>query len=99
VNENDVREYTPNSIVVRDAYVRGMRLAFIASEGEHGEEFDRWITVHDAVLKALHQATSDIHLKEMVSAVIDVFDAIEDGADVEASQALVLKAMGVTSHV
>ena len=37
-------EYTPTTDVVRDAYVRGMRQAFIASSGEHADEFDRWVT-------------------------------------------------------
>lgn len=35
-------EYTPTTEQVRDAYVRGMRDAFVASTGEHYAEFDRW---------------------------------------------------------
>jgi hypothetical protein len=34
--------FTPTTAQVRDAYVRAMRNAFIASAGEHGQEFDRW---------------------------------------------------------
>jgi rubrerythrin len=36
-------EYTPTTEQVRDAYVRAMRNAFIASAGEHRDEFDRWL--------------------------------------------------------
>lgn len=35
--------YTPNTDQVRAAYVRAMRNAFIASAGEHEQEFDRWL--------------------------------------------------------
>lgn len=34
--------YTPNTEQVRDAYVRAMRDAFIASASEHRDEFNRW---------------------------------------------------------
>lgn len=37
-------DFTPTTEQVRDAYVRAMRNAFIASAGEHREEFDRWLT-------------------------------------------------------
>jgi hypothetical protein len=36
-------KYTPPTHRVRDGYVRGLRLAFVASAGEHVEEFDRWL--------------------------------------------------------
>lgn len=36
-------DFTPTTDQVRDAYVRAMRNAFIASTGEHREEFDRWL--------------------------------------------------------
>jgi hypothetical protein len=36
-------DYTPTIERARDAYVRAMRNAFIASEGEHKEEFDRML--------------------------------------------------------
>lgn len=36
-------EYTPTTEQVREAYVRAMRNAFIASAGEHREEFSRWL--------------------------------------------------------
>lgn len=36
-------EYTPTTEQVRDAYVRAMRNAFIASADEHRQEFDRWL--------------------------------------------------------
>jgi hypothetical protein len=45
-------DYTPNTDKVRDAYIRGMRTAFIASAGEHHEEFDRWLAAHDAQVAA-----------------------------------------------
>lgn len=35
--------FTPSTEQVRDAYVRAMRNAFIASAGEHRDEFDRWL--------------------------------------------------------
>ena len=35
-------DYTPTTEQVERAYVTGMRQAFIASEGEHRAEFDRW---------------------------------------------------------
>lgn len=38
-----MNEYTPTTEHVRDAYVRAMRNAFIASAGEHEAEFDRWL--------------------------------------------------------
>jgi rubrerythrin len=40
---NVVTDYTPTVEQARDAYVRAMRNAFIASEGEHKEEFDRML--------------------------------------------------------
>lgn len=40
-------DFTPSTAQVRDTYVRAMRNAFIASAGEHREEFDRWIADHD----------------------------------------------------
>ena len=36
-------DFTPIKGQVKGAYVRAMRNAFIASEGEHGEEFERFI--------------------------------------------------------
>lgn len=39
--------YTPTTADVRDAYIRAERNAFIASAGEHGNEFDRWLAEHD----------------------------------------------------
>lgn len=36
-------EHTPTTAQVRDAYVRAMRNAFIASTSEHYDEFDRWL--------------------------------------------------------
>jgi hypothetical protein len=45
-------DYTPTTAQVKAAYVRAMRNAFIASEGEHREEFGRWLAAHDAVVAA-----------------------------------------------
>lgn len=39
--------YVPTTQVVRDAYVRAMRNAFIASASEHEQEFDQWLEQHD----------------------------------------------------
>lgn len=36
-------DWTPTTTHVRDAYVRQMRDAFVASTGEHEAEFDRWL--------------------------------------------------------
>jgi rubrerythrin len=44
--------YTPTTAQVKDAYVRAMRNAFIASEGEHREEFRRWLAARDAKVAA-----------------------------------------------
>jgi hypothetical protein len=41
-------DWTPNTEQVRDAYVRAMRNAFIASAGEHRQEFDRWLATIQA---------------------------------------------------
>lgn len=38
-------EYTPTVEQARAAYTRAMRNAFIASSGEHDEEFDRMIRI------------------------------------------------------
>ena len=45
-------EYTPDTLTVRDAYVRTLRNAFVASTSELGQEFDRWLSTvqHDAWL-------------------------------------------------
>lgn len=45
-------DYTPTTEQVRDAYVRGMRDTFIASAGEHREEFDRWVQARDDDVRA-----------------------------------------------
>lgn len=34
---------TPSTEAVRNAYIRSMREAFVASESEAGQEFDRWL--------------------------------------------------------
>lgn len=36
-------DFTPTTTQVRDAYVRAMRNAFIASASEHEQEFERWL--------------------------------------------------------
>lgn len=51
-------DFTPTTEQVRDAYVRAMRNAFIASAGEHREEFDRWLETiiwnrHDLAITAI----------------------------------------------
>lgn len=43
-------EYTPTTETVRRAYITGMRQAFIASAGEHAEEFTRWMAEHDRLV-------------------------------------------------
>ncbi len=56
-----VDEYTPGRDKVRDAYVRGMRQAFIASAAEHADEFDRWLAARDreVAAKALRDAADE----------------------------------------
>ncbi|WP_193750554.1 hypothetical protein [Curtobacterium luteum] len=44
-------DHTPTTAQVRDAYVRAMRNAFIASADEHRQEFDRWLEQHDKELR------------------------------------------------
>ena len=51
-------EYTPDTGAVRAAYTRAMRQAFIASTGEHIEEFDRWLVAHDRAVR--EQVARDI---------------------------------------
>ena len=46
-SENTMTDHTPGTGDVRAAYARAMRQAFIASTGEHLEEFDRWLAEHD----------------------------------------------------
>lgn len=43
-------DYTPDTGSVRSAYTRAMRQSFVASTGEHIEEFDRWLAEHDRKL-------------------------------------------------
>lgn len=45
-------EYTPETTAVRNAYVRNMRNAFVASTSELRDEFDRWLSTvqHEAWL-------------------------------------------------
>ena len=45
-------DWTPNEEQAKRAYVTGMRQAFIASAGEHAEEWDRFIAAHDRVVAA-----------------------------------------------
>ena len=53
--------YTPTTSQVRDAYIRKMRDAFIASDGEHGDEFDRWLEARDAAKWDEGWAAADIN--------------------------------------
>lgn len=48
--------FTPTTEQAKRAYVTGMRQAFIASAGEHAEEFDRWLA------KVKHQTLRDAAL-------------------------------------
>jgi hypothetical protein len=52
---------TPIYRIVRLAYIRGMRTVGEGFNIEYGEEFDRWIAVHDAEVaaNALERATED----------------------------------------
>lgn len=49
----NMTNFTPNDLQVQEAYVSGMRTAFIASAGEHREEFERWISHHDRQVRAV----------------------------------------------
>jgi hypothetical protein len=64
-----IADYTPTTDKVRDAYIRGMRTAFIASAGEHHEEFTRWLAAHDAVVaaNALREAAAELETKQVYS--------------------------------
>lgn len=59
-------DYTPTTTQVRDAYVRAMRNAFIASAGEHEAEFDRWLQLErhkarqDGYALRMHDERDDI---------------------------------------
>ena len=45
-------EFTPTTEQASRAYVTGMRQAFIASAGEHEEEFARFLAARDASVRA-----------------------------------------------
>lgn len=45
-------EFTPTTEQASRAYVTGMRQAFIASAGEHAEEFARFLAARDASIRA-----------------------------------------------
>ena len=45
-------EYTPTVDQAKRAYVTGMRQAFIASAGEHVEEFARFLAARDVSVRA-----------------------------------------------
>ena len=45
-------EFTPTVDQAKRAYVTGMRQAFIASAGEHAEEFARFLAARDASVRA-----------------------------------------------
>lgn len=59
-------DYTPTTEQVRNAYVRGMRDTFIASAGEHREEFDRWVAAHDAEARNSVQPPSREQIAEAI---------------------------------
>jgi hypothetical protein len=52
-----IMTFTPTTEQVRDAYVRALRNAFIASAGEHEAEFKAWLT--EQLTKAWEQGVSD----------------------------------------
>lgn len=47
-----MNDYTPTVDQAKRAYVTGMRQAFIASAGEHAEEFARFLAARDASVRA-----------------------------------------------
>lgn len=59
-------DYTPTTEQVRNAYVRGMRDTFIASAGEHYEEFNRWMQAHDDEVRASVQPPT----REQIAVII-----------------------------
>jgi hypothetical protein len=75
-------DYTPTTAQVKAAYVRAMRNAFIASEGEHREEFDRWLAARDAEVAAaaLREAADMIEdfVDEGGIQTDDAYDALRD---------------------
>jgi len=60
-------DYTPTTEQVRDAYVRVMRDTFIASAGEHREEFDRWMQAHEDEVRASVQPPTREQIAEVVN--------------------------------
>lgn len=80
-------DFTPTTTQVRDAYVRGMRNAFIASAVEHEQEFDRWLESERLPIATIrneyarYQQHGDLH--ELARAIGQVLGtvAIDDGPD------------------
>lgn len=75
-------EFTPTTAQVRDAYVRAMRNAFIASAGEHREEFDRWLAEDRAIAWEIgyHRGTRD-EMQDLEAADNPYRSSEDDDAD------------------
>ena len=79
-----MNEYVPNTEHVRDAYVRAMRNAFIASAGEHEAEFDRWLERVRAEERAEERAKFIDWLIETVHYPFDVTYDVPPPIDIDA---------------
>ncbi|MHB9005055.1 MAG: hypothetical protein ACYC6C_13545 [Coriobacteriia bacterium] len=82
-------DYTPTTERVEHTYVTGMRQAFIASAGEHRQEFQRWLAEHDRkVLEAFAARVDDWDpltfddARQTLAAVIDAARAADPNSDV-----------------
>lgn len=78
-------DYTPTTEHVRDAYVRAMRNAFIASASEHEQEFDRWLESERLPIATIrneyarYQNTGDLH--ELARAIGQVLGEQDEWLD------------------
>lgn len=86
-----MNDHTPSIAEVRDAYVRGMRMFFLASPSEHEQEFDRFIEylarVQNAALTraeifAGERDAAFAELDSLHSTLAKVREAIEDTTQV-----------------
>lgn len=71
-------DFTPTTDQVRDAYVRAMRDTFIASAGEHQEEFERWAQAHDDEVRASVQPPTREQIAELRGRVVDAIINVRD---------------------
>lgn len=76
-------EFTPTTEQASRAYVTGMRQAFIASAGEHAEEFARFLAARDASVRAAALDEAAEMVKKIVAS-INLHDLVPDRIGLEA---------------